>query len=280
MSSGFAALKLKEKDVEKFLALNTHIGSTNLNHQMEQYVYARKKNGVHIINLNKTWEKLVLAARVIAAVENPADVFAVSTRISSQRAMLKFSSHTGASVIAGRFTSGTFTNQQQPVFREPRLIIIADPRTDHQPISEGAYSNIPVIAFANTDSPLQWIDIAIPCNNKSHQSIGLMWWLLAREVKRLRGEISREMPWTVMPDLYFYRTPRDLKKQEQAVEKSAVTTSVPTETLVVSKENVVPDDTNEVRQVSTFSASISDKKSTDPKWGELKTSDEWKSLDD
>jgi len=264
MSDALGILKLKENDVEKFLALNTHIGSTNLNHQMEQYVYARKKNGVHIINLNKTWEKLVLAARVIAAVDNPADVYAVSTRISSQRAMLKFSAHTGASVIAGRYTSGTFTNQQQPVFKEPRFII-ADPRTDHQSISEGAYSNIPVIAFANTDSPLQWVDIVIPCNNKSIQSIGLMWWLLAREVLRLRGTISRDLPWDVMPDLYFYRTPRDLKKQEQANEKPAISA------VTTAKENVAPEEVIEVKQ-PTMTSSVAEKKS----WGdETKKEDEW-----
>lgn len=240
MSGGNPALALQQADVEKFLAVNTHIGSTNLNHQMQQYAYARKKNGVHIIDLRKTWEKLVLAARIIAAVENPADVFAVSTRISSQRAMLKFSTHTGASVIAGRFTSGTFTNQQQSVFKEPRLIIIADPRTDHQAISEGAYSNIPVVAFANTDSPLPWVDIAVPCNNKSHQSIGLMWWMLAREVLRIRGEISRDSEWDVMPDIYFYRTPRDLKKQEQALEKQTQAKAIEAEPEVVAEVETVP----------------------------------------
>jgi len=36
-----------------------------------------------------------------------------------------------------------------------------------------------------------------------------MWWLLTREVMRLRGSISREVPWEIMPDLYFYRDPNE-----------------------------------------------------------------------
>ena len=81
--------------------------------------------------------------------------------------------------------SGAFTNQIQAAFREPRLMIVADPRADHQPVTEGSYANIPVIAFANVDSPTKHIDVAIPCNNKSPHSIGLMWWFLAREVRTI-----------------------------------------------------------------------------------------------
>lgn len=72
--------------------------------------------GVYILNLRKTWEKLLLAARAIAAIENPADVCVISARPYGQRAVLKFASATGATPIAGRFTPGTFTNQIQVYF--------------------------------------------------------------------------------------------------------------------------------------------------------------------
>ncbi|XP_046862882.1 40S ribosomal protein SA-like [Xenia sp. Carnegie-2017] len=218
MSGGPAAevLQLKEEDVVKFLLSGTHLGSNNIDFQMQPYVYKRKPDGVYIFNLRKTWEKLMIAARIIVAIENPADVCVISARPYSQRGILKFAAHTGANAVAGRFTPGTFTNQIQAAFREPRLLIVSDPRIDHQAVTEASYVNIPVIAFCNTDSPLRHIDVAIPCNNKGALSIGLMWWMLAREVLRMRGTISRDSPWDIMVDLYFYRDPTEVEKEESA----------------------------------------------------------------
>jgi small subunit ribosomal protein SAe len=208
-------LNLQESDVKMMLAADVHKGTRNLDAQMARYVWRRRQDGIFLLNLGKTWEKLTLAARIIVAIENPKDVILVSARPWGQRAVFKFAQYTGASYIGGRYTPGTFTNQYSKKFLEPRLLIVTDPRTDHQPILEASYVNIPVIAFADTDCPLVHVDVAIPCNNKGKHSVALMYWLLAREVLRMKAQIARGSPWSVMVDLFMQREEEATKEEEK-----------------------------------------------------------------
>lgn len=155
MSEGLPIFQPSDDDITKLLMAKVHLGSKNCNHQMSKYVYKRRKDGVHVINVHKTWEKLLLAARIIANITDAKDVCAISSPLFGQRAILKFSKFVGSTPIAGRFTPGTFTNQIQKAFREPRVLIVTDPRVDHQPIRESSYVNIPIIAFCDTDTPLR-----------------------------------------------------------------------------------------------------------------------------
>ena len=74
----FTGIDTGSKAVLKNFAAGTLLGDTNLDFQMEQYIYRRKSGGICIINLKRIWERLLLAACAIAAIENPADVIVTS----------------------------------------------------------------------------------------------------------------------------------------------------------------------------------------------------------
>ncbi|KAF7730593.1 structural constituent of ribosome [Apophysomyces ossiformis] len=202
-----------EEDIQLLLSAQCHIGAKNVTSRMTPYVYKRR---INLINIGKTWEKLIFAARVIAAIENPQDIVVVAARPYGHRAALKFAKYIGAEAIVGRFTPGTFTNYNTRSFREPRLIICTDPLTDFQAIKEASYVNIPVISLADTDALLQYVDVAIPTNNKGKHALGLIYWLLARAVLRLRGTLDYQTPWEVMVDMFFYRDPEEAEKEQAA----------------------------------------------------------------
>lgn len=53
----------------RFCFIQVHVGTQNCNSQMEGYIYDRTRDGVFYLDLAKTWEKTMVAARIIAAIQ-------------------------------------------------------------------------------------------------------------------------------------------------------------------------------------------------------------------
>ena len=77
--------------------------------------------------------------------------------------------------------------------------------TDFKALKEASYCNIPVIALCDTHNSLKYVDLAIPCNNNSTESISMVFWMLAREVLTLRGQLDKDEDWEVMVDLFYHK---------------------------------------------------------------------------
>jgi len=212
--------KRYSNDIAQLLRCEAHLGSSISSAMMKHYVYKKDvKEGFNIINVLKTHEKIMIAARIIVTAKCPKDVMVVSQRPWASRGIFKYAQYTGAAHQVSRWTAGTLTNQVTKQFQEPSILIVADPRVDAQAIKESHYANIPVIALCNTDSPLTNVDVAIPCNIKSKECLGLIFWMLAREVLYLRNELDRDTEWEVIPDLFFFKDSADMQKVDNGEEE-------------------------------------------------------------
>ncbi|WP_338599561.1 30S ribosomal protein S2 [Sulfolobus tengchongensis] len=171
--------------VETYLSAGVHIGTHSCTRYMERFVYRVRAEGLYVLDVRKIDERLRVAAKFLARYE-PQDVVAVAARPYAYRPVQKFAEVIGGKALVGRIIPGTFTNPHLSTYLEPKVLLVSDPRTDTQAIKEAAKVGIPIVAFADTDAKVDFIDVIIPANNKGRKSLALLYWLLARQVLRER----------------------------------------------------------------------------------------------
>lgn len=178
-------------DMDQYLSSGVHIGTRQKTGAMRSYVYRVRPDGLYVLDVRKTDERIRLAARLISKFE-PEKVVVVSARQYGQRPVMKFGEVTGAKVSAGRFIPGALTNPSYKGYIEPKVLVLTDPLADEQPLSEAAEVGIPVVGLCDTDNETANIDLVIPTNNRGRKALALVYWLMARQVLKERGEISQD----------------------------------------------------------------------------------------
>ena len=205
-----SSLTPKEEDIKMLIIAGCQYGGKKITKQMKKYVYTVRKDGIAIFDVNKIYEKIQVAARIIASVD-PDSVICVSSKEAGQRAVYKFGHFTKTQTVTGRWSPGMLTNQTTKKFVEPRLLIVTDPRTDYNALLESSYVNIPVIAICNTDNMLKYVDCAIPCNNRHPKSVAMIWYLLTKAVLEIKKDTEN---FEKNPSAY-YNVEMDKNKKDQ-----------------------------------------------------------------
>ena len=178
-------------DEDTFLTCGVHIGTKQKSKDMEPYIHKVRDDGLRILNVNLTSEKITETANFLKEYEAK-DVLVVSARQYGWKPAKKFADTCGFNCIAGRFTPGRLTNPEMRYFIEPKIIVLTDPAADAQAYREAINIKIPVIAMCDSNNLTNNIDIIIPGNNKGRRSLALIYWLLSREILRIRGDLGSE----------------------------------------------------------------------------------------
>src|SRR3990167_1412667 len=173
-----------------YLKSGIHIGTKFRTKYMEQFIYKTRPDGLSVLNLAKIDERLKIAGSTLSQYE-PKDILLVSRRENSWKAVKAFGKVTGIRVFAGRYPPGILTNPALKIYTEAKLIFVTDSWPDRNTIKDAIKVGIPVICLCDTNNTSNNLDLIIPCNNKGKKSLGLLFWILAREYLLLRGIIQK-----------------------------------------------------------------------------------------
>ncbi|WP_457619863.1 30S ribosomal protein S2 [Methanopyrus sp.] len=182
-----------------YLAAGVHIGTQQKTKDMEPFIYRTRADGLHVIDVRKTDERIRIAANFLS-MYNTDEILVVSRRYYGQKPVSKFAEATGATAIPGRFVPGTLTNPEYDGYLEPEVIVLTDPRADFQALVEAQSVGIPIVALCDTDNFTGNVDLAIPTNNKGRKALALVYWLLARELLKKLGRLEEDEEFEYDPE--------------------------------------------------------------------------------
>jgi len=178
---------------EEYLAAGVHIGTQVKTGEMREFIFKVRQDGLYILDIKKLDERIRACVKLLLRYD-PSKILLVAARQYAHKPVKKLAEVIGARYIIDRFVPGTLTNPNIKEYTEPEIVFVNDPAIDKQAIAEATKIGIPVIALCDTNNSTADVDLVIPTNNKGRKALALIYWLIAREMKKAKGE---DFPYTV-----------------------------------------------------------------------------------
>jgi small subunit ribosomal protein S2 len=174
---------------DQYLKAGIHIGTKFKTKYMENFIYKTRPDGLSVLNLQKIDERLRIAGKLLAQF-TPEDIIVVCRRENGWKTVKKFAETTGTRVFAGRYPPGILTNPILEQYTEAKVLFVTDAWPDRNAVNDALANGMVIIALCDTNNQANNIDFVIPCNNKGKKSLGLVFWILANEYMKNRGNVK------------------------------------------------------------------------------------------
>tara|TARA_Y100000310_G_C20704257_1_gene833429 strand:+ start:30393 stop:31334 length:942 start_codon:yes stop_codon:yes gene_type:complete len=214
--------------LEDYIKTAAYLGTKVITPTMRKYVYRRRLDGLAILNTLLVDKKLSEGINFIKQFK-PNEWIIVCKRESGWRAAEIFSKLTGVRLFTKKYPSGILTNTNLDNFIETKMLFICDPWIDKNSLEDAKKVRIPVIGICDTNNHTTDLDLVIIGNNKSNKSLGLFFWLMAREYIKFH-KLSKKVPSLeefvgeelILEEPKKKRLLREKKEKELKTEESAI----------------------------------------------------------
>ncbi|MGC9037357.1 MAG: 30S ribosomal protein S2 [Candidatus Micrarchaeia archaeon] len=182
----------------EYLEAGMQIGAMIKAPGMSRFIFKTREDGLHLFDIKTVLDRIALAAKFLARYPSE-NIVVTASRVYALTPAKKFAEITGAKLITGRVLPGIFTNPNKEGYVEPDVVLVSDPRNEHQAVSEASKINIPVVALVDTDNWIKNIDLIVPCNNKGRKSLAMIYFLLTKELLKAKGQIKSDEEFKYTP---------------------------------------------------------------------------------
>ena len=176
---------------EKYLKSGIHIGIKFKTKYMEDFIYKTRPEGLSVLNVEKIDERLKLVINMLSNYA-PEEIVVVSKRENGWKPLRALKKTTGINTYPGRYPPGMITNPSLKIYKEAKAVLVVDSWPDKNAVSDAIRVGVPVIGLCDTNNTSNSLDLIVPCNNKGKKSLGLVFWIIAREYLKKRGVIEKD----------------------------------------------------------------------------------------